>query len=186
MIKTKQATSTISATNLYSGKFRYDFQKGHRLSWLKVFVAFLSTPRQMPGHNSFWLRSLKTTLAVVCTRESRPPMPKRRGVGVGRWESGTHYQGPGPDCVAHILLSFSVVSQFIMCRPHKLTLSDNAKATLQILRSRYRASLVNSSTTNKMQGCTMVFIAINALHVSCGSSAHHQELELYTTIITNV
>jgi len=34
-----------------------------------------------------------------------------------------------------------------------------------------------SSTTNKMQRHTMVFIATNALHVSGGSSAHHQELK---------
>jgi hypothetical protein len=33
----------------------------------------------------------------------------------------------------------------------------------------------------KMQHYTMVFITINALHVSGGSSAHHQELKtLYT------
>jgi hypothetical protein len=33
-----------------------------------------------------------------------------------------------------------------------------------------------------MQSYTMVFIAINALHVSGGSSAHHQELKtVYTT-----
>jgi len=38
-----------------------------------------------------------------------------------------------------------------------------------------------SSKTNKMQRYIMVFITINALHVSGGSSAHHQELKtLYT------
>ena len=31
-----------------------------------------------------------------------------------------------------------------------------------------------------MQHYTMAFITINALHVSGGSSAHHQELKLYT------
>jgi hypothetical protein len=31
-----------------------------------------------------------------------------------------------------------------------------------------------------MQRYTIVFITINALHVSGGSSAHHQELKLYT------
>ena len=36
--------------------------------------------------------------------------------------------------------------------------------------------------TNKIQRYTMVFITIYALHVSGGSSAHHQELKtLYTT-----
>jgi hypothetical protein len=34
--------------------------------------------------------------------------------------------------------------------------------------------------TNKMQRCTIFFIAVNALHVSGGFSAHHQELKLYT------
>ena len=34
-----------------------------------------------------------------------------------------------------------------------------------------------SSISNKIQRYTMVFITINALHVSGGSSAHHQELK---------
>jgi hypothetical protein len=38
-----------------------------------------------------------------------------------------------------------------------------------------------SSKTNKMQRYTMVFIIINALHVSGGSSAHHQELKTVYT-----
>jgi len=33
------------------------------------------------------------------------------------------------------------------------------------------------STTNKMQRYTIFFIAVNALHVSGGFSAHHQELK---------
>ena len=42
--------------------------------------------------------------------------------------------------------------------------------------------LGHSSITNKMQSYTIVFITINDLHVSGGSSAHHQELKtLYTT-----
>jgi len=40
--------------------------------------------------------------------------------------------------------------------------------------------LMYSSLTNKMQRYTIVFITINGLHVSGGSSAHHQELKLYT------
>jgi hypothetical protein len=36
------------------------------------------------------------------------------------------------------------------------------------------------SITNKMQRHTIFFIAVNALHVSGGFSAHHQELKLYT------
>jgi hypothetical protein len=47
----------------------------------------------------------------------------------------------------------------------------------EILRSRDCASLVYSSITNKMQHYTMVFIIVNALHVSGGSSTHHQELK---------
>jgi len=40
------------------------------------------------------------------------------------------------------------------------------------------------NTTNKMQRYTMVFITINALNVSGGSSAHHQELKTaYTAFI---
>ena len=39
------------------------------------------------------------------------------------------------------------------------------------------------SVTNKMQRYTMVFITINSLHVSGGSSAHHQELKtVYTAL----
>ena len=37
------------------------------------------------------------------------------------------------------------------------------------------------SITNKMQRYTMIFITINALHVSGGSSAHHQELKTVYT-----
>jgi hypothetical protein len=36
------------------------------------------------------------------------------------------------------------------------------------------------SITNKMLRHTIFFIALNALHVSGGFSAHHQELRLYT------
>jgi hypothetical protein len=39
-----------------------------------------------------------------------------------------------------------------------------------------------SSITNKMQRYTMVFITINVLHVSGGSSAHHQELKTVYTV----
>jgi hypothetical protein len=39
-----------------------------------------------------------------------------------------------------------------------------------------------SSINNKMQGYTMVFITINALHISGGSSAHHQELNCIHSI----
>jgi len=38
-----------------------------------------------------------------------------------------------------------------------------------------------SSITNKMQHYTIVFITINVLHVSGGSSAHHQELKTVYT-----
>jgi hypothetical protein len=36
------------------------------------------------------------------------------------------------------------------------------------------------SITNKMQRYTAFFIAVDALHVSGGFSAHHQGLKLYT------
>jgi hypothetical protein len=36
-----------------------------------------------------------------------------------------------------------------------------------------------SVLTNKIQRYTIFFIAVNALHVSGGFSAHHQELKLY-------
>ena len=40
------------------------------------------------------------------------------------------------------------------------------------------------SITNKMQRYTMIFITTNALHVSGGYSAHHQELKtVYTTSV---
>jgi hypothetical protein len=48
------------------------------------------------------------------------------------------------------------------------------------LRSWDRASLMYLSITNKMQRYTMIFVTVNALLVSGGSSAHHQELKLYT------
>jgi hypothetical protein len=38
------------------------------------------------------------------------------------------------------------------------------------------------SETNKMQRYTMLFITINALHFSGGSSAHHQELKTVHTV----
>jgi hypothetical protein len=50
-----------------------------------------------------------------------------------------------------------------------------------ILRSWDRGSLMYSSITNKMQRYTVVFITINALHVSGVSSAHHQELKTVYT-----
>jgi len=40
---------------------------------------------------------------------------------------------------------------------------------------------MNLSITNKMQRYTMTFITVNALHVSGGSSAHHQELKTVYT-----
>ena len=49
-----------------------------------------------------------------------------------------------------------------------------------IIRSQL-AVLIYSRKNNKMQRYTMVFITINALHVSGGSSAHHQELKTVRT-----
>jgi len=41
--------------------------------------------------------------------------------------------------------------------------------------------MIYSSVANKIQRYTMVFITVNALHVSGGSSAHHQELKTANT-----
>ena len=49
------------------------------------------------------------------------------------------------------------------------------------LRSWDRVSLMYSSKTNTMRRCTIVFITINALLVSDGSSARHQELKTVYT-----
>ena len=43
--------------------------------------------------------------------------------------------------------------------------------------------LMYSTITNKMQRYTMIFITINALGVSGGSSAHHQELKTAYTAL---
>ena len=51
----------------------------------------------------------------------------------------------------------------------------------KILRSWDCALLMYLSITNKMQRYTMVFITINALHISGGSSAQHQELKTVYT-----
>jgi len=36
---------------------------------------------------------------------------------------------------------------------------------------------ISQSVTNKMQRCTIFFITVNAVYVSGGFSAHHQELK---------
>jgi hypothetical protein len=52
---------------------------------------------------------------------------------------------------------------------------------VHILRSWDHASLIHSSISNNMQRYTTVFITINVLHVSGGSSTHRQELKtIYT------
>jgi len=40
--------------------------------------------------------------------------------------------------------------------------------------------VISSNITNKMQRYTIFFITVNAVHVSGGFSAHHQELKNYT------
>jgi hypothetical protein len=40
--------------------------------------------------------------------------------------------------------------------------------------------IIPLSVTNKVQRYTIFFIAVEALHVSGGFSAHHQELKLHT------
>lgn len=50
-------------------------------------------------------------------------MPTRGG------EAGTNYRGPGPNYVAYF---FVFLGSTIICRLHKLTLSDQANVTLQL------------------------------------------------------
>jgi hypothetical protein len=50
-----------------------------------------------------------------------------------------------------------------------------------VLRPLDRASLIYFSEINKMQRYTMVFIPISVLHLSGGSSAHHQKLKTVRT-----
>jgi hypothetical protein len=45
----------------------------------------------------------------------------------------------------------------------------------------FLSSFILLSTTNKMQRYTVFFITVNALHVSGGSPAHHQELKTVHT-----
>jgi hypothetical protein len=61
--------------------------------------------------------------------------------------------------------------------PTQLRTNNIHAGQYNILRSWDRASLIYSSLTNKIQRYTIVFITINALHVSGDSSAHHQELK---------
>jgi len=59
------------------------------------------------------------------------------------------------------------------------------RAVYRTRRSYHRRSTVLEtmylSITNKMQSYTMIFITINVLHASGGSSAHHQELKTVST-----
>jgi hypothetical protein len=69
-------------------------------------------------------------------------------------------------------------------QPNKQTMHAEkslAWEVTRILRSCDRSSLMYSSITNKMQRHTMIVITINALHVSGGSSAQHQELKTVYT-----
>jgi hypothetical protein len=51
------------------------------------------------------------------------------------------------------------------------------RSSLQLHLSRNNALFILLSTTNKMQHYTIFFIIVDALHVSGGFSAHHQELK---------
>jgi len=79
---------------------------------------------------------------------------------------------------SHIIL-LAIIASMTLGKMYDLKLCPNTEK--QILRSWDRASLMYSSITNKMQRYTMVFITINALHVSGGSSDHHQELKTVNT-----
>jgi len=50
-----------------------------------------------------------------------------------------------------------------------------------VISNRKWVSGILLSTTNKMQFYTIFFITVNALHVSGGFSAHHQELKTVHT-----
>ena len=57
------------------------------------------------------------------------------------------------------------------------------RQSVRFWRSWDRASLMYSfKYTNKMQPYTIFFITVNALHVSRGFSAHHQELKSVHTV----
>jgi hypothetical protein len=82
---------------------------------------------------------------------------------------------PHISCVESFVEAFTFISTTIEGFINKLQVF--------FLRSWDRPSLIYSSITNDMQRYTMVFITINALHVSGGSSAHHQEPKsVYTAL----
>jgi hypothetical protein len=59
-------------------------------------------------------------------------------------------------------------------------MQENMKITLWLAVLKTRVGIL-LSVTNKMQRYTIFFIAVNALHVSGGFFAHHQELETVHT-----
>ena len=67
-------------------------------------------------------------------------------------------------------------SKFTLTRPRLRWTTEH-----HYFQSRTRNSEFYSSITNKMQRYTIVFVTIISLHVSGGSSAHHQELKTVYT-----
>ena len=63
-----------------------------------------------------------------------------------------------------------------------LTVNINSLCTLFVayFTTAYYYTYIPLSRTNKMKRYTVFFIAVDAVHVSGGFSAHHQELKLYT------
>jgi hypothetical protein len=76
---------------------------------------------------------------------------------------------------------------FVSDRPHNTAVSvmdSNTSSIVSYTRPQFarcflfKVSLwIILSITNKVQRCTIFFITVNAVHVSGGFSAHHQELK---------
>lgn len=47
---TKQVHSSGSASDFYSGSAQLEFQPGHQLSWLRFFVIFIGSSREIQGY----------------------------------------------------------------------------------------------------------------------------------------
>ena len=69
------------------------------------------------------------------------------------------------------------------CREFRYSAACSRVAELvfpEVWRNAVLSKLIPLRLTSKMQRYTILFIAVNVLHVSGGFSAHYQELEMYT------